>query len=84
MKPPAALARLLLSAATAAPAALALRHGERTWSFAALVAESRSMAAGLRDDAGPLCVRGDSLTLAFHAYACGFENRPFFPRYPAQ
>ncbi|MGB4062220.1 MAG: fatty acid--CoA ligase family protein [Azonexus sp.] len=73
------LAQHLQLAATESPQASALLHAGQRYSFAQLVADSRDLADRLAGRQGTIIEAGDSLHLARHAYACSFQNRPFFP-----
>ena len=79
MKPAGSLAHHLAIAARRAPGALALRFGDRCWTFAELLADSAALngrVAGLRE---PYILPAGSLDLARHAFACSLEKRPFWP-----
>ena len=79
MVPPTSLARHLQKAAAQAPQAAALLHAGKSMSFAELVDDSLDLASQLERHPGPIIEAGSSLHLARHAYACSFQNRPFFP-----
>ena len=79
MKPAASLADHLELAAASNPGGMALRHGDRAWTFAEWLADCRQLAHDLPGSPTPFICSGDSLHLARHAYACGFQNRAFFP-----
>ena len=79
MVPPTSLARHLQKAAAQAPQAGALLHAGKSMSFAELVDDSLDLASQLKRHPGPIIEAGSSLHLARHAYACSFQNRPFFP-----
>ncbi len=63
------------------PDAPALICAEGTWSHAELLAEARQRATTIQPTASkePLIVAGDSVQLAFAAYAASLESRPFWP-----
>jgi o-succinylbenzoate---CoA ligase len=75
----AALADHLRSAACQDPDGLALVHADQAWTFARLLADSRQLAGQLAPVNGVVSGSGSSLDLARQAYACSFENWPFFP-----
>ncbi len=75
----AALADHLRAAACQDPDGLALAHADQGWTFARLLADSRLLASQLAPVGGLVAASGDSLNLARHAYACSFQNWPFFP-----
>ena len=54
-------------------------HAGKSMSFAELVDDSLDLASQLERHPGPIIEAGSSLHLARHAYACSFQNRPFFP-----
>lgn len=73
------LAHHLHNAATHHPVAPALHHDGNVWSFADLRTDAHALASRIGNSRLPLIVAGDNLQLARHAYACGLENRPFWP-----
>lgn len=73
------LAQHLRQAADNYPDAPALLAAGQSWSFTELWAETQHFASQQRSGTQPLIQSGDSLQLARHAYACSFENRPFWP-----
>ncbi len=79
MAAPSSLAQHLQQAATENPQGGALLHAGKRLSFAELVDGSRALAGQLASRRGTIVEAGDSLHLARHAYACSFQNRPFFP-----
>ena len=79
MAPDYSLALNLQQAAAQHASQLALHTGERIWSFTDLVDDTRSLADSAKSSDGVLVASGSSLDLARHAYACSFENRPFWP-----
>lgn len=79
MKPAGSLAYHLTVAARHTPRALALRHGDRGWTFAELLAENMALNDRVAGSHEPFILAAGSLDLARHAYACSLENRPFFP-----
>lgn len=79
MAAPTSLAQHLQQAATESPQAGALLHAGKRLSFAELVDDSRDLADQHAGRRGTIIEAGDSLHLARHAYACSFQNRPFFP-----
>ena len=66
-------------AATERPHAIALQHAGSCLNFAELLDDAKQLAAQLASRPGPIIEAGDSLHLARHAYACSFQNWPFFP-----
>ncbi len=79
MNPAAALADHLQLAVSKQPTSLALRHAGPTWTFSEWQAEVQALVATRPTTPGPMVLAGNSLELARHAYACSFQNRPFFP-----
>ncbi|PKO36714.1 MAG: hypothetical protein CVU33_16945 [Betaproteobacteria bacterium HGW-Betaproteobacteria-6] len=79
MAAPLSLAQHLQRAATENPHADALLHAGKRLSFAQLADISRALAGRLASRRGAIIEAGDSPHLAQHAYACSFQNRPFFP-----
>ena len=79
MNPAAALADHLQLAVSKRPTSLALRHAGQTWTFSEWQAEVQALVATRPTTPGPVVLAGNSLELARHAYACSFQNRPFFP-----
>ena len=79
MAAPTSLAQHLQQAAAENPHASALLHAANRYSFAELVDDSRALAGRLASRRGTISEAGDSLHLARHAYACSFQNWPFFP-----
>ena len=79
MAPDQSLALHLQQAAAQHASQLALHTGEQTWSFAELLDDTRNLADPAKSSDGILIASGSSLDLAHHAYACSFENRPFWP-----
>jgi O-succinylbenzoic acid--CoA ligase len=79
MAPYRSLAQHLQHAALQHGASLALQTIEQTWSFAELLSDIEGLAKQLTRDNATLVLSGSSLELARHAYACSFENRPFWP-----
>ena len=79
MAAPSSLAQHLQLAATKSPQASALLHAGQHYSFAELTDASRALAGRLVVRQGPVIEAGDSLHLARLAYACSFQNWPFFP-----
>jgi len=79
MAAPSTLARHLQQAATEYPHAIALLQAGNRLSFAELIDDSRHLAGQLAHRSGTVIEAGDSLHLARHAYACSFQNWPFFP-----
>ncbi|WP_310492188.1 AMP-binding protein [Dechloromonas sp.] len=79
MAAPTSLAQHLQQAAAENPHASALLHAAQCYSFAELVDDSRHLASQLANRRGLIIEAGDSLHLARHAYACSFQNWPFFP-----
>jgi len=79
MKPAGSLAHHLAIAARRAPQALALRFGDRCWSFAELLADAAALNGGVSGSREPFILPAGSLDLARHAYACSLEKRPFWP-----
>lgn len=61
------------------PHAPALMYGGDCTSYAELLGTSRDLGGRLGNHPKPIIAFGDSLHLAHHAYACSFQNRPFFP-----
>jgi O-succinylbenzoic acid--CoA ligase len=58
---------------------MALRVGERAWTYAALVHETARRAARIGRSRQPLACAGTSLDLARQAWACSFAERPYWP-----
>ena len=79
MAAPSTLAQLLQKAATESPHAAALLYAEKRYTFAELLDDSSALARQLAGRGQPVIEAGDSLHLARHAYACSFQNWPFFP-----
>jgi O-succinylbenzoic acid--CoA ligase len=73
------LAQHLRQAADKHPNAPALLAARLSWSFTELLAETQQLAGQQPTGKQALIQSGDSLQLARHAYACSFENRPFWP-----
>lgn len=79
MAAPTSLARHLQQAAAERPHAAALLVAGHRLSFADLFADSEKLGGQLASRRGAIIEAGDSLHLARHAYACSFQNWPFFP-----
>jgi len=79
MESPPSLARHLCAAATRWPQALALRTGDRHWTFRQWLGEVAARAEGIESSRRPLTASGASLDLARTAFACSLKNRPFQP-----
>lgn len=79
MKPAGSLAHHLAFAARRTPQGLALRFGERCWTFAELLADSATLNGHVAGSREPVILPAGSLDLARYAYACSLEKRPFWP-----
>jgi O-succinylbenzoic acid--CoA ligase len=79
MAAPTSLAQHLRQAASERPHSAALLVAGHCLSFADLFAASENLAGQLASRPGTIIEAGDSLHLARHAYACSFQNWPFFP-----
>ncbi len=79
MAAPTSLAQHLRQAASEHPQSAALLVAGHCLSFAELFAASEKLAGQLACRPGTISEAGDSLHLARHAYACSFQNWPFFP-----
>ena len=73
------LAHHLRQAASRHPSATALRVGEHTWTYAALLGEMELRAGRIGRSRQPLASAGDSLDLTRLAWACSLAERPYWP-----